>query len=258
MITGQEAEAMDVLNYGGGFQTIAAAILIKRGVLPRPDRIVCADTGREARSTWDYLDAYTRPLLATVGLAVEVAPHSLATVDLYAHNGDLLLPVFTETGKFSAYCSGEWKKAVVQRYLRGQGVGPATVVTNWIGYAWDERRRIRDNHGEGCWLRRFPLVELGLTKADCRVIIADEGLPTPVSSSCWMCPHRSNAEWRHVRDNLPEQWQEAIALDEAIREDDQRHAVYLHQSRIPLWRADLDAADRKEPNRQCSLGLCMV
>ena len=248
---------MDVLSYGGGRQTVAMAILIKRGVLPRPDRVVIADTGREARSTWAYLDAYTRPLLATVGLDVEIASHDLATVDLYGHNGTLLLPVWTETGKFTAYCSGEWKKAVIRRYLRGQGVGPETRVTNWIGYAWDERRRIK-GEDTGPWLRRFPLIELGLTKADCQIIIADEGLPLPPSSSCWMCPHRSNAEWRHVRDNLPEQWQEAIALDEEIRETDERHAVYLHQSRVPLALADLDAPDRREPMRQCSLGLCMV
>lgn len=248
---------MDVLSYGGGRQTIALCVLVARGILPRPDRAVIADTAREARSTWDYLDAYTRPLLATVGLDVEIAPHGLATVDLYSHQGTLLLPVWTATGKFSAFCSSEWKRDVIRRHLRAAGIGPETTVTNWIGFAFDERRRIKgeDSH---LWQRRYPLVELGLTKADCQVIIADEGLPLPPSSSCWMCPHRSNAEWRHVRDNLPEQWQEAIALDEAIREDDERHAVYLHQSRVPLWRADLDAADRKEPNRQCSLGLCMV
>lgn len=249
---------MDVFNYGGGRQTIALAILIKRGVLPRPDRVVCADTGREARSTWDYLEAHVRPLLAPLGLAVEIAPHALATVDLYGLNGDLLIPAYTATGKLPTFCSVEWKQRVVQRHLRASGVGPATTVASWIGYAWDERRRIRGNHGEGCWRRTFPLVDLGLTKADCQVIIADEGLPLPPSSSCAMCPHRSNAEWRHVRDNLPDQWREALDLDEAIREDDARHAVYLHQSRVPLRQADLDAQDRQEPNRQCSLGLCMV
>lgn len=32
-------------------------------------------------------------------MKVEIAPHTLATVDLYAGNGDLLLPVYTATGK---------------------------------------------------------------------------------------------------------------------------------------------------------------
>lgn len=251
-------DSMTYLSYGGGRQTVALCVLIARGVLPRPDQIIAADTGREARSTWAYLDDHVRPLLAPLGLAVEIAPHALATVDLHGLNGDLLLPAWTATGKLPTFCSTEWKARVVQRYLRGQGVTAGTTVTSLIGYSHDERHRIRGNHGDGCWRRAFPLVDLGLTKADCQIIIADQGLPLPASSSCWMCPHRSNAQWRHVRDNLPDQWQEAIALDAAIREDDERGAVYLHQSRVPLAEADLDATDRREPMRQCSLGLCMV
>lgn len=38
---------IEILNYGGGRQTVAMCILIKRGVLPRPDHIIIADTGRE-------------------------------------------------------------------------------------------------------------------------------------------------------------------------------------------------------------------
>ena len=36
-----------------------------------------------------------------LGLTVEIAPHSLATVDIYAKNDDLLLPAFTESGKLA-------------------------------------------------------------------------------------------------------------------------------------------------------------
>jgi hypothetical protein len=34
---------MLVLNYGGGRQTVAICILIARGILPKPDRIVIAE-----------------------------------------------------------------------------------------------------------------------------------------------------------------------------------------------------------------------
>jgi len=89
----------EVLSYGGGRQTVAICVLIAQGKLPRPERIVMADTGREATSTWEYLDAHVRPLLrAAVGLEVEVAGHELATVDLYHGEDRLLIPAFTRDG----------------------------------------------------------------------------------------------------------------------------------------------------------------
>jgi hypothetical protein len=39
---------------------------------------------------------------------------------------------------------------------------------------------------------------------------------------------------------------------------DIRGGVYLHSQRVPLEQADLDTDDRKEPSRQCELGLCFV
>lgn len=243
-----------VLAYGGGVQTVAMCVLVTSGRLPRPDRIVAADTGREARSTWAYLDEHTRPLLAPLGLDVEIAPHSLATVDMYAHNGDLLVPAFTATGKLRGFCSGEWKRDVLPRHLRASGVRRATM---WLGISLEERRRAT-NPARGLWGVRYPLLELMLTRSDCERIILQAGLPLPRKSACFMCPNRSNAEWRQIRDDSPEEWAEAIAIDEEIRLADERGGVWLHQSRMPLADADLDASDRREPARQCGLGMCHV
>lgn len=105
----------EILSYGGGMQTIAMCVLVERGILPRPDFVIAADTGREMPSTWDYAREYAAPLLARVGLDLHIAPHNLATVDLYGKNGDLLMPLYTSTGKLSTFCSGEWKARVVDR-----------------------------------------------------------------------------------------------------------------------------------------------
>lgn len=253
-----ERYAAQVVHYGGGFQTAAMLVLIGEGVIPRPDRVVIADTGLEVRSTWDYLENHARPyLLAKAGLDIEVAPHSLATVDLYSHKGTLLLPVFTETGKFSAYCSGEWKTAVCRRYLRSQGI---TTATSWIGYAYDEKARWwqggKKATEDGPWRIAFPLVERRIVKADCPVIIRKAGLPLPKKSRCKCCPNQPNAEWRDLRDNSPAEFEDACRLEDELREEDP--GVYFHESRVPLRQADLDAPDRKEPSRQCTLGICFV
>lgn len=268
---------IEILNYGGGRQTVAECVLVKRRILPKPDRIIIADTGREKSSTWDYLTEVTQPLLASIGLSAEIAPRALAYVDIYGLNGDLLLPVFTPTGKLSAFCSDEWKGQVVKRYLHLLSLGytPTEIATlsesrvreemkrrieerftNWIGFAWDERKRIKGTEG-----RKFPLCDLMLTKADCIKIIQDEGLPLPPPSSCWMCPNMPNEEWRYIRDNYPGDFEQACQIDDEVRTEDLERGnggVWLHESRVPLRQANLDVDDRKGPARQCGLGLCMI
>ena len=245
-----------VLNYGGGAQTVAICVMICRGVLPRPDHIVIADTSRERTSTFDYLRDHCLPYLEKHGLTVKVASHELATVDLYSHKGELLIPAFTASGKFSAFCSGEWKTQVVRRYLRSIGV---TSATSWIGYAYDEKRRWKNKELiDGPWRIAFPLVDRMLLKADCPVIIRKAGLPVPEKSCCWMCPNQHNAQWKKQKKHYPADFEKACQVDEKIREEDEEHAFYLHESRVPLREADLDAKDRRDPERQCTLGVCFV
>lgn len=265
----------NVLSYGGGWQTTGILVLIAQGKLPRPDRIVIADTGRERKTTWRYLESVARPQMQAIGLEIEIAPRNLAYVDIYAHNGDLLLPVYTKTGKLSAFCSNEWKARVVKRYLHLTALGCEEIAalsradveramrqsveysaTNWIGFTYDERDRIKGSTG-----RWFPLVEMMLTKADIKTIIRTAGWPDPTSSACWMCANLDNAEWRNIRKNDPADFEAACQLDEEIREHDLFNGgtgVWLHHSRVPLREADLEVEDRKESGRQCGLGLCFV
>ena len=241
----------EILSYGGGTQTVAMCVLVAQGKLPKPDYVIAADTGREMPTTWEYADTYMRSLLASVGLELHIAGHELATVDLYAANDDILIPAYTDTGKLPTFCSDKWKARVVRSYAR-QVLGTGTDLVNWIGFSMDEVRRCTDDPG-----RRYPLIELMLTRADCEYLIEQAGLPLPRKSRCWMCPHQHNAEWREVRADAA-LWAQAIELDQEIRDNDERGGVWLHVSRKPLEAADLDADDRREPNRQCAFGLCFV
>jgi 3'-phosphoadenosine 5'-phosphosulfate sulfotransferase (PAPS reductase)/FAD synthetase len=246
-----------VFNYGGGRQTVAMCIMIAKGVLPKPDIIVIADTGRENPSTWEYLETHMRPLMREHGLDIQIASHQLATVDLHGHNGDLLLPVFTSTGKLQTYCSNEWKRRVVERHLKTQNV---TGGIKWLGLAFDEAKRWKRHHNtiNGKWTTVCPLVDYMLNTAACLEVIKAAGYPEPHHSSCWMCPHKRNAEWRHIRDNYPEEWQKAIAIDEEVRAADREQAIWLHHSRVPLAMADIDKDETAKVAQQCSLGVCFV
>lgn len=244
-----------VLSYGGGIQTVALVALVLRGVLPRPDLIVIADTSREKSSTWDYLEEIVQPALVQAGLRVEVAGHDLATVDLYSGNGDLLLPVYTATGKLPTFCSNEWKQRVVQRWLKAQGVRNCNA---WVGFSLDEKSRVdRASGDKGWYVRTFPLYELGLTRADCRLIIEQQGWPLPHSSACWMCPNMDDSEWYAMRRDYPADFAKAVELEAEIREWDAD--IWLHESRQSLANVEFapDGHSRKPSRHQCSFG-CML
>ena len=251
-------------NYGGGRQTVAMCVMIAKGVLQRPDVIVMADTGRENPMTWEYLDTYVKPMMAKLDLEIEIASHNLATVgDIYALNGDMILPAFTSDGKLGGFCSNEWKKRVVDRWLKKKDM---TGGIRWLGLAYDEKRRWQRQHNkqDGKWKTVCPLVDLLLNTDACLQIIENAGIPQPQHSSCYMCPHKWNDQWKYIRDNHPEQFAEAVRIDEEIREHNHNNRnekgglLFLHHSRVPLKEADLDAPDRKQGLRECSLGMCFI
>lgn len=244
---------------GGGTQSVAIAVLVAEGALPRPSLIVMADTSREARETWEYKTAHLDQLLARVGLTIEVAPHTLASVDLYRDDA-LLVPAYSKDGRISAFCSGEWKRDVCERFCRSKGLRE---YVQWLGISLDERDRAKPNH-RSYITNAFPLLDLGLTRQACYRIVEGAGLPRPPKSSCWLCPHRGDDQWIRLRDHYPDEWAAAVKLDESIRAVDQANGnsgVWLHKSRLPLALAPLVTEDERQPlfaERECSSGYCFV
>ena len=237
---------------------MAIACLVQDGTLQKPERIVIADTGREATETWEYMVEVVNPMLSKIDLEVEVAPHSLATVGLYAKNGDMLLPMFTGTGKLPTLCSNEWKKRVIQRWCRQQGYGPKNPLEMWLGISVDEVHRAKPS-GVG-WMRySWPLLfQKPLRRDECVSLVRRAGLPNPPRSACWMCPHRSNAEWKRLRDHYPEDWARALALERSVQARDGRDGeVYLHRQGTELSLAELED-DSLDLFDECDSGFCFV
>ena len=246
-----------IWSSGGGVQSAAIAALIVSGRIKAPDFAVIVDTEREQSTTWDYMDRVVQPALQGVGVTLHRVPKSqFATVDLWggAEGESLLLPVFTtqsgEEGKLPGYCSNEWKKRVTHRWAAFQGIKSADF---WIGISTDEMKRVQKSVGK--WKNRYILIEHRMNRAECIELVKRMGWPEPPRSSCWMCPNHTAHEWRDIRDNKPEDWEQAIQFDREIRRKDP-HA-FLHHDCVPLDQADLD-----ERNgilfEHCDSGLCFV
>lgn len=223
-----------VWSYGGGRQSAAIAVLIAKGILPRPDISCIANTGHERRTTWKYLGQTIRPLLKSVGVKIEVIPRSFCRVGYYGPEGITLVGAYTQEGKLPRYCSGEWKRDTVERWLRHRGVEQCDSI---IGYSLNEQERIGKDHRKWCHYI-YPLVEMGINLASCQAIVEKAGLPPAPKSRCYDCPEQSDDEWTEVKEDEAD-WNRALATEAEINEMDPRQkGLYLWSGRTPLAMAD--------------------
>lgn len=240
--------------------------MIVAGSLPVPDVGVIADTGRERKSTWDYLDGVLNPALAQVGFKVErvkAAEYGYGGTSEFSPKGDLLIPAFTsqtagDVGKLSAFCNRWWKLDAVRVYLSKVHGITRSKYRSWVGYSFDEQRRwARMMQGEEYQkgLMWFPLVDKGIKRHEAIRAVERAGWPSPPRSACWMCPNQSDEEWRDLRDTSPDEFAKAVQFDADIRAKDP-HA-WLHKSCKPL--SDVDFSEAPELfSRACDSGACFI
>jgi hypothetical protein len=246
-----------IWSSGGGVQSTAIAILIIKGLLPRPDFAVIADTGRETQSTWDYLEEVVNPMLAVHFKDFQIERlRCPEPPSLWNGQGTLLIPAY-ERGlpKLSNFCSSHWKREKVKQWAIGNNYLPAT---NWLGFSTNEMGRIATPRALN-WLIDYPLVfKVPRSREGCVNEIEQFGWPPNPGSSCWLCPNRRNPQWRQLRDNRPREFEMACQEDEGMRLRNPN--VYLHESLVPLREADLgkDGDEATQATFGCNSGDCFV
>lgn len=247
-----------VWSCGGGVQSSAIAALIIAGKLPKPDFSAIVDTNRERSATWKWCDEILTPELARAGVTLHrINKRDYATVDL-TRNGSVLMPGYSGGGggKMDNYCSNEWKKRPLQRWLREQGVKQCEC---WMGMTTDEMQRVKAST-EGWFQKRYPLIfdiEPALSRRGCMEIVKDMGWPEPPRSSCWMCPNVNDDQWKELKEEWPKDWAAAVALEKKIRRDDPD--FFFHRSGRPLDQVDLHSQPGLfEDDGGCDTGFCFV
>lgn len=239
---------------GGGVDSTAIAVLICQGELPAPDYAWIVDVGYEPQSTWDHVRDALQPRLAGVGVTLHILRTTDYTTNELVKGGHPTIPAYRKRddgiAKLHTHCSNGWKARVAQRWLRAQGV---TAVEQWVGIAMEEQRRVRAS--ERAWIRlRYPLIERGMTRADCMYLIGHAGWPMPERSSCYLCPHRSDGDWRRLAARHFSDSKRAVDAEREIQRTNPD--VYLHRSGKPLDVAinGCHQAGREAPTG-CDVGL---
>ena len=256
-------ERINIMSSGGGTQSNAMIVLISQGKLPKPDLIIMSDTEREMSEVFDYQTKYIKPICESMGVEYLIVKKSdYVEHDVMDRNKKSVLPpFFTEwsgrksdgnCNKQPGFCSDKWKGEVVRKVCNERF--PSQSFDMWLGITVDELRRVKVTTGK--WQRRYPLVELRMSRGEAISVVENAGLPTPPRSACWMCPNRHDSEWAHMKLNCPADFENAVAFEKELRIDNPH--LWLHRSGVPI--SDVIFTDGQVDmfSGFCDSGMCFV
>ena len=116
---------------------------------------------------------------------------------------------FSWGGPRNRWCTAMLKTRLVDKFIRE--LEAEYTVVQYLGIAADEPKRVRD--------KRYPLVEWGMTEADCLAYCKERGFDWEGlydifrRVSCWCCPLQSLEELRKLRRYFPDLWEKLRYMD---------------------------------------------
>lgn len=246
-----------LVSFGGGVQSTALFLLIKNdpervleamGALP--EAFFFADTGAEPDEVYKHIQSVSKMAGNTPVILCKKDGPTMEE-GMLSKEGTRFIPIpaFTrdpgtgKVGMIRRQCTSEYKIAPLQKAMRSYiGVAPRKVlpvnsIHSWIGISTDEAGRAKDSGVAGI-INRYPLLEMGLSRDDCRKIIEDAGLK-PVKSRCYFCPYIG--DWDQFKSDHPTAFEKAVKMDHAIRDSTQAGVdkpAYLQRSCRPLDGSD--------------------
>lgn len=258
------------MSLGWGVQSWTMAAMIALGDLEMVDVAIHSDTRHERAATYAFAAEWT-PWLEAHGIRVATVVNTgKGGTDIVVTGTYTNIPAFTRVkgkkGQIRRQCTGRWKIAPIRRYL--QKHRDKQRVELWLGISTDEFQRAKDADRKYI-THRFPLLELGMSRADCLQYLADHDLPAPVKSSCVFCPYMNKAAWEEMRVRDDGDWQHAVEVDAAIRDLRPPGQLFVHPKRIPLNEAvafllqtgqisPIELLDSDDLDAECDSGHCFL
>lgn len=251
---------MKFLSYGAGVQSTVMLMRAIHGDIERPDHVIFADTGWEPESVHRLL-AFAQKQCEKAGIPFHIVSAGNIRDDMAAartrDSGECAgrwasMPLFVRgdgiDGMIRRQCTSEYKLNPMrkkQRELLGykprQRI-PAGAAEVMIGISTDEARRASQSTDR--WVDNlYPLIDpLKMSRNDCQSWWEQHYPHVQLAkSSCIGCPFRSDAAWREMKTNRPDEFEAACQFDEEVRVvAGMVGKSYLHSSCKPLREVDLN------------------
>ncbi len=219
---------MRLLSFGGGVQTSACTVLLVHSEIEPVDFIVMADTGGETPETYDHVSLMADYLKAH-GLELQIVRQHGPSLESWVLTRSTPIPVRSADSFGKRQCTNKWKIEPVKRFAREHG---AKTLDTLLGISTDEIYRVKPDRAK--WITRlYPLIELGLSRSDCRAILAKEGLPEAPKSACFYCPLQGMDRWRWLNSEHPDLFERTEAMEAAINSRSDK-PKYLTSRLVPI------------------------
>jgi hypothetical protein len=252
---------MKILSLGWGVQSFTIAAMSALGELEKVDYAIHADTTHESILTYQFAKRWTDWLENREVHVVTVSQYNPVVGKLYDKGYHIDIPAFSlhngKSGQTHRQCTGHWKIEPMRRWIQAHRNGQP--VEQWLGISLDEFQRMKDSSVKYI-VNRWPLIEKRMTRQDCKTWLSSHRLEVPPKSSCTFCPYHNTAQWRRIKDT-PEDWAEAVAVDESIRKVHPHYDLFIHPARKPIEQVDFRTMEEKGQlslwDNECT-GICGV
>ena len=102
-------------------------------------------------------------------------------------------------------------------------------VETWVGISTDEVFRVKESRF--WWQKnRWPLIEKKMSREDCIEWYNGKDYKTPAKSSCIGCPYHDDSFWLDMKNNRPDEFENAVKFDKRMRDNEHNIKNYMHRS----------------------------
>lgn len=258
-----------IISLGAGVQSSTMALMAAAGeIAPMPDGAIFADTMHEPKAVYEWLD-WLEPRLPFPVWRVSAGDLVADTLRVRTskRNGKTYWKSFVPsysvnpdgtTGMYPRKCTYDYKIIPITRKMRElcrpRRMDPTILAHQWIGISLDEAHRMKPSRWR--WIENvYPLVDRRMTRQDCLRWMEKQGHPAPPKSACVFCPFHSDAIWKDLKENSPQEFEKAVQFEKDMNKvsalaQKTYTAEFLHASRVPLDQVDFG----KEPSQMSFFG----
>ena len=249
---------MKILSCGAGMQSTALALMscenkrdgIKYKEVPIYDAIIYCDLGHEPQWVYKQVD-FIKEKCEITGIPFYILDTHLYQdyIDNFGKKRVVSIPFWTinengKKGKMMRNCTLDYKineiikfvRRDILQYKKGQKTKKEDLKAHemHLGFSYEEQKRCKDNPHK-MFVNKFPLVKMGLTRADnYKYILEVWGLDTK-ASACNICPFHTNYFFQYLRNNYEKDYQEVIKFDELLEKEQPntkiKSKLYISKSR---------------------------
>lgn len=237
---------MKILSFGAGMQSTALALMSCENAIrktnPYPlvpiyDAVIFCDLGLEPTWVKEQME-FTRRSCESAGIFFKVLETPLYHdfVQNFGERRTVSIPWWTlrsdgHKSKMPRNCTIDYKVNEISKYVRwellgynrGQHLKPEDYKAHemHMGFSAEESRRCGENPNK-LFVNHFPLVEMGMTRADSyKYILEVWGLDTK-ASACAFCPFHRNYFFQYLKENDNEVYNAVIGIDNLLRDKNPR------------------------------------